>query len=231
MINADVYLFDIDGTLLVTRDLVHWNGLHRAMLETFGVDTTIEGIAYHGKTDVAILRAALERAGVSSETFSRGLPTALQIIRREVSENAHRFVTEVCPGVASFVAYLRRQGKLLGIASGNLEEVGWHKVAAAGLRGFFRFGSFGDRCETRTEIFQDAMEFSRKFAGNAADVCFIGDTPDDILAARSVGAKIIAVCTGIFPFEQLAGFKPDACCRSCVELVSVGSHEAALDRA
>ena len=137
MINADVYLFDIDGTLLVTRDLVHWNGLHRAMLETCGVDTTIEGIAYHGKTDVAILRAALESAGGSSETFSRGLPSALRIIRREVRENAHRLVTEVCPGVAKFVAYLQRQGKLLGIASGNLEEVGWHKVAAAGLRDLF----------------------------------------------------------------------------------------------
>jgi hypothetical protein len=25
---ADAYFFDIDGTLLVTRDLVHWNALH-----------------------------------------------------------------------------------------------------------------------------------------------------------------------------------------------------------
>ena len=37
MINADVCLIDIDGTLLLTRDLVHWNGLRRAMLETYGV--------------------------------------------------------------------------------------------------------------------------------------------------------------------------------------------------
>ena len=40
-ISADAYFFDIDGTLLVTRDLVHWNGLHQAMLEVYGVDTNI----------------------------------------------------------------------------------------------------------------------------------------------------------------------------------------------
>src|SRR5436190_6129996 len=64
-IQADAYFFDIDGTLLVTRDLVHWNALHQAMLEVFGVDTTIEGLPYHGKTDVAILRAAVARYELS----------------------------------------------------------------------------------------------------------------------------------------------------------------------
>ena len=34
---SDAYLFDIDGTLLNTRDLVHWNALNRAMLEVYGV--------------------------------------------------------------------------------------------------------------------------------------------------------------------------------------------------
>ena len=32
-IEADAYVFDIDGTLLNTRDLVHWNALNRAMCE------------------------------------------------------------------------------------------------------------------------------------------------------------------------------------------------------
>lgn len=219
MPNADVYLFDIDGTLLVTRDLVHWNALHQAMLEVYGVDTNIEGIPYHGKTDVAILRAALERAGVSSETFSQNLSAALRVVCREVSANAQGLRAEVCPGIVEFVGNLRSEGKLIGIASGNLEEVGWHKVRAAGFRNFFSFGSFGDRCERRVEIFQHAVDQARKLAGNAAEVCFVGDTPDDILAAQAVQARIIAVCTGSFPYYQLAGFKPDACYTSCAELL------------
>src|SRR2546429_1218690 len=31
----DAYLFDIDGTLLVTRDLVHYNALNRAIREVY----------------------------------------------------------------------------------------------------------------------------------------------------------------------------------------------------
>lgn len=44
MIEADAYFFDIDGTLMVTRNLAHWNGLHQAMLEIYEVGTTIEGL-------------------------------------------------------------------------------------------------------------------------------------------------------------------------------------------
>src|SRR5579862_7383250 len=88
--SADAYLFDIDGTLLITRDGVHRNALHQAMREAYRVDTTIDGIAYHGKTDLGILRAALDRVGVSGDSFEAKLPAALEIIRREVSANAHR---------------------------------------------------------------------------------------------------------------------------------------------
>src|SRR3954468_19833340 len=99
---ADAYIFDIDGTLLVTRDLVHWNALHQAMLEVYGVDTTIEGIPYHGKTDIGILRAALERCGIGEQAFNAGLPAALAVICKEVS--AH--VSEICAGVCSGIPEL-----------------------------------------------------------------------------------------------------------------------------
>src|SRR3954468_20893219 len=97
MINSDTYFFDIDGTLLVTRDLVHWNGLHQAMLEVYGVDTTIEGIPYHGKTDVGILRMALDRCGISGIRFEQGLAAARAVISREVSEHASEICADACP--------------------------------------------------------------------------------------------------------------------------------------
>jgi len=216
---ADAYFFDIDGTLLVTRDLVHWNALHQAMLEVYGIDTTIEGLSYHGKTDVMILRAALSRCGVSPQTFDEKLPIALEVVCREVTRNASGICADVCPAIPEVLSRLRSCGKLLGVASGNLERVGWQKVAAAGLREFFTLGSFGDRHEQRTAIFENAVGMARGRLGSDVRVCFVGDTPDDILAARSAKAHIIAVSTGTFPFEQLADMEPDVCCRSCAELL------------
>ena len=219
MVEADAYVFDIDGTLLVTRDLVHWNGLHQAMLEAYGVDTTIAGLSYHGKTDIGILRMALNRCGIAGPRFEEKLPVALAAICREVSDNCSGMRPEVCPGIRELLNYLRDHHKLLGIASGNLEIVGWHKIAAAGLRDFFLFGSFGDSCELRSAIYERAAKEVRTRLGNNARICFIGDTPEDIIAARHANASVIAVATGVYKFDELAALRPDACYHSCTELV------------
>ena len=220
--DADAYLFDIDGTLLISRDRVHRDALHQAMREAYGIDTTIDGIAYHGKTDVGILRAALERVGVRDERFEAGLPSALEIVRREASTNADRIAPTVCSAVPEVLAELQAAGKLLGLASGNLESVGWLKVQAAGLHEFFSFGCFSDHYENRADIFRQGVIEVRRRLGESAQVCFIGDTPEDIRAARLADSKIVAVCTGVFKADELAGLEPDACVASCAELLSNG---------
>ncbi len=220
LVNTDAFIFVIDGTLLVTKDLVHWNALHQAMLQAYGVDTTIEGLSYHGKTDIGILRMALERCGISGEDFEHNLPVALTTICSEVSANCTRMQPQVCPCIPELLQRLRKRHKLLGVASGNLETVGWRKILAAGLREFFSFGCFGDKCEARSAIFDRALAEVRKCLGERATACFIGDTPDDIRAARHVNARIISVSTGVHKVDELAALQPDACYQSCAELLA-----------
>jgi len=217
--DADAYLFDIDGTLLNTTDLVHYNALNCAMREVYGADTTIDGIAFHGKTDPGILRAALERAGITPAAFEEKLPQALELVRREVAQNVHGLAANVCASIPAVLARLQAAGKLLGVASGNLESVGWQKIAAAGLREFLSFGCFSDQCETRAELFAEAVAEVHRRLGAGATVCFVGDTPDDIRAARAVGARIIAVSTGTYKLEDLLPLGPDLCIGSCGELL------------
>ena len=90
----------------LTRDLVHWNALHSAMLETYGVDATIEEIAYHGMTDVGILCATLTRAGVSGGVFESKLPFALEIVCREVARNAKEIDAVVCASISDVLSRL-----------------------------------------------------------------------------------------------------------------------------
>ena len=214
---ADAYVFDIDGTLLVTKDLVHWNALHQAMIEAYGVDTTIEGIPYHGKTDLSILRAAVGRAGVSDSAFEAKLPVALDVVCREVQANHQQLAPQVCPGIVQLLESLKTNQKMLGVASGNLESVGWHKIDAAGLRDFFSFGFFSDHHESRAEIFRNALEYVNVQLGPGARVCFIGDTPSDVEAAKQVGAQILAVASGTFSLEELTACSPDLCVTHCGE--------------
>jgi len=217
---ADVYVFDIDGTLLNSRDLVHWNAFRRGMIEAYGVDATIEGIPCHGMTDISILRAALTRAGIENGEFEAQLPHAIEVLCREVERNKEQFRPQVCPGVKDLLAALDGSGHLLGVASGNLESVGWHKIAAAGLREFFSFGSFSDGSESRAGIFRNAKSEAERRLGVGASVCFIGDTPADVHAAKEVGALVVAVATGIYSADQLKACCPDVSIMHCSELLS-----------
>ena len=216
--SADAYIFDIDGTLLVTKDLVHWNALHQAMLEVYAVDTNIEGIQYHGKTDLSILRMALNRVGIQDGEFESRLPKALAVVRREVEARYRQLEPMVCPGIVQLLEELRDSRKLLGVASGNLESVGWRKIQAAKLDGFFTFGSFSDGCETRSGIFRNAVDQVAQQLGAGARTCFIGDTPADIQAARESGASVVAVASGVFSFEDLRAYSPDLCLSTCGQL-------------
>jgi phosphoglycolate phosphatase len=216
---ADAYIFDIDGTLLVTKDLVHWNALHQAMLEAYGVDATIEGIQYHGMTDLSILRAALARAGIETADFEARLPKALKVVCREVEVNRKELAPIVCPGIRELLRSLRQERKLLGVASGNLESVGWRKIEAADLREYFSFGCFSDHREQRAEIFRSALDQVALQLGPDARTCFVGDTPSDIRAAREVGAYILAVASGTFSLHELTACSPDLCISDYGEVV------------
>jgi phosphoglycolate phosphatase len=217
--NCDAYLFDIDGTILRSRDRVHYNALNRAMHEIYGKDTTIDGVRYHGMTDLGILRASLAQVGVEADEFERKLPQALEFIRQDVERNVAALNPLICAGIPEIIQKIDRSGKLLGVASGNLESVGWHKVQATGLRHYFRFGVFSDAREQRADVFAHGVETARQRLGPNATVCFLGDTPEDVRAARQVGAHIISVCTGAYQREDLEPLLPDACVQSCAELL------------
>ena len=216
---ADAYLFDIDGTLLNTRDGVHYYAFRNALRHFFGVEGTIDGVPVHGNTDLGILRAVLAREGITGQDFETQLPELIRHMCDEVQRNAAGIRVEICPSIPELLACLHAAGKLLGIVSGNLETIGWAKIEAAGLSRYFTFGSFSDTREFREDIFRHGIDEAKRILGPEASVIVIGDTPSDIRAARKVGIPVVSVATGTFPIEQLQALSPDHCVSCCTELL------------
>jgi phosphoglycolate phosphatase len=215
----DAYLFDIDGTLLNSGGRIHYHAFSAAMREVFHLEGTIDGVPWHGNTDVGILRASLAKLGVSEEAFASKRERALAVMRREVENGADRVTAELCPAIATLLKELDANGKLLGVSSGNLEIIGWVKLRAAGIADYFKFGSFSDLNDTRLEIFRHGVTLANIYRQDAAPkICFVGDTPSDIDAAHRLGLPVIAVATGIHPFEELAALKPEMCLTCCDDL-------------
>ena len=140
--------------------------------------------------------------------------------RNSVAERRHELDLALMPGVEDVLRHLAQKGALLGVATGNLEAIGWIKIEKAGLREWFRFGGFSDYFPIRGELIAHAAWKAREMAGRDATVCVVGDTPRDIEAAHSNFLPVIAVATGRSSFDELLEAKPEACVSSLADLLA-----------
>lgn len=219
--SAAAYLFDIDGTLLNSRDAVHYFAFRNAIREVLGIDAVIDGVPVHGNTDIGILRAVLRRAGLADDAIRASLPAIIERMCGQVESNRDQLNPELCPSIVELLAHLQQRGKILGVVSGNLEPVGWLKLEKAGLKPLFSFASFSHPRELRVEIFRHGLSLAREELGPEADVFIVGDTPSDIEAARATRTPVIALATGIYTFADLMDCGPDACMASATDLLQL----------
>jgi phosphoglycolate phosphatase-like HAD superfamily hydrolase len=141
-------------------------------------------------------------------------------MRTTVAEQRHELDLVRMPGVEEVLRHLARKGALLGVATGNLEMIGWIKIEQAGLREWFRFGGFSDHFPIRAELVAQAAQKARELAGKT-NICVVGDTPRDIEAARANFLSVIAVATGNYSFDQLAEYQPEVCATSLADLLAL----------
>lgn len=207
-----IVLFDIDGTLVRTG-----GAGRRAFISTLedvlARPVDHEGIAFAGRTDLAIFRSLLERNGVphpDPEMRARVFDRYLFHLDRELAAGD---VFRLCPGVRELLAGLSRDPEfLVGLLTGNIETGARRKLAQVGIDGAFSFGAFGSDDEERDRLVPIARARAARIAGPAAEeaaIVVVGDTPLDIRCARAGGARVLAVATGICDREDLASHAPD----------------------
>ncbi len=209
--DCDAYLFDIDGTLLHAAGGVHTDAFSWSVEAVMGHPLSMDGVAVHGSTDTAIFRDAFRLAAIDDEVWQPRLEEILEHLRARVLDQREAMSVTVMPGVLSMLAYLKSRGKVLGVATGNLEQIGWLKIEIAGLRDWFSFGGFSDRHALRSDMIANALAGARKLAGAHAKVCVVGDTPSDIAAAKANDLPTIAVATGVFSYQTLLQHQPEVC--------------------
>lgn len=219
----DAYLFDIDGTLLRDPGRVHYHAFSKACVEVLGHALSLEPISVQGSTDPRILRDAFAAAGIADAAWRPHQATLLKTICSVVERDAGGMQLKIMPGVEEALAHLAKAGKCLGVATGNLESIGWLKLELAGLRKWFRFGGFSDAHEQRAAMIAAAAEAARTLVGAKASLVVVGDTPSDIAAAHANNIPVIAVATGHSSFERLMQHAPEICAENLSALLHAES--------
>jgi phosphoglycolate phosphatase len=204
MSRPNVFLFDVDGTLVRTD-----GGGRRAFEAAFGDvcgrPDACTGISFAGMTDKAIVRRALAAIGQGPdealmarvlEAYVRRLPDALAIGS-----------VRVLPGIVSTLEALCADTSCaVGLGTGNLREGARVKLARAGIERWFSFGGYGSDAENRPELLSiGAARGAATLACSVSEcrVIVVGDTPLDVAAALAIGAECVAVGTSGFDTAEL----------------------------
>jgi len=206
-------LFDIDGTLLKGQSKIHFNSFSEALKKVFGINTSPAEIDHDGKTDTRIIFELSKKHGIPREKV---LPKIKEIykIMSDFYKNNTSLDTNIEPNgdVEKLLSILKNKGYILGLLTGNLENIGRAKIGKFDLNKYFSFGSFGGISEIRSELLENAIEQAKsKFKINfeKEDIFVIGDTRFDVECGKKLGVKTIAIATGKYSLEELKKYNPD----------------------
>jgi phosphoglycolate phosphatase-like HAD superfamily hydrolase len=213
MASPRLLLFDIDGTLVLTRGAGREAAKH-AMREVFGISDGIDSHYFGGKTDWLTLIELLTPHGITTDEIERQLPRYSAAMGRQLARVIPAFPVVPCPGALDVLAALRQRADLLfGLVTGNVQPSAPLKLSAAGIDpAWFPVGAYGDEAVERDDLPALALERAQvayTVALTPAEVYVIGDTPADVRCARALGAVAVAVLTGAGKRDELVASKPD----------------------
>jgi phosphoglycolate phosphatase len=204
-----VLCWDIDGTLLSTAraGIFAWEDATRDIV---GQAVDFSALATAGLTDTEIAARILARFDPDPTPMAVGV-----LVRRYeelLPDRLHRRVGQVVPGVRAILEHLRGQSGVVSILlTGNTEAGAWAKLRHYGLARYFERGAFADGVRDRSAIARRALVVAGEVLGQAPRVeatYVIGDTPHDIMCARAIGARAVAVASGSYGLADLAPHDP-----------------------
>ena len=201
-------LWDIDHTLIDT------GGVGSEIYKTAFKEVTgrsLEKMAdVSGRTEPVIFRENLKMLGIDApaglfDTFAEHQARGYAERADEMRERGR-----VLPGIPEALRAIAAEHDLIqSVLTGNTRPSSENKLRAFGLDGFLDLdsGAYGTDDDTRANLVGIARQRASKIHGLAfspATTVLIGDTPNDVIAARDGGARIIAVATGKDSAEDLA---------------------------
>ena len=197
----DVFLFDLDGTLIDSFELIRLSFEHTLVAHGHPRPSRADVLAGSG-TPLAVQLSRLTSDPLEVEAM-------IQTYRAWNLER-HDAMVRAFDGVDAALAALAACGGRLGVVTS--------KQRASAARGLERCG-----LASRFEVLVGADEVTRgkpapdpillaldRLGARAAQAVYVGDAPPDLVAGRAAGTRTAAVLWGPHSREQLAPHRPDA---------------------
>lgn len=215
-----ILLWDIDGTLMSsTTHGAFKKYFAPVMREIYGSAGALADLQVAGMTDTQIFYEALKSEGFTPEKILAPMNKLLPVFKKAMTEVVGETENpyELKPGVREILTATAENPRFLNaLLTGNLSVAAEIKLRYFDLWKYFEFSPnvFGEVSCDRRDLGIAALKTVGEFLNaklKPDQFVVVGDTPNDIRAARAFGARMVSVATGSQnPRTELAKFEPDA---------------------
>lgn len=198
-------LFDIDKTLIDRSECHHQAFIH-AFKKVFGVNTSVEVINYHGKTDPQIMHEVLLVEGLKENDICPYKNDFLDCLSKYFVAKVKYDEIKVMDGAVDLLKELENEKVLLGLLTGNIETIAYAKLNHVDLGHYFKLGGFGSDSYYRPNLVLKAIQRAENdfgFMNNKNNIFVVGDTPLDVAAGLKTGILTIGVASGEYSKDEL----------------------------
>ncbi len=201
-------LFDLDGTLTYTNELIFATFEYVAQKYVKRTFTKQEIVALWGPT---------EEVGVAQFVEKEALPEAMEDYYRFYREN-HRAMAGLYPGIREIFEFLKQRKIVVGLFTGKGSKTTEITLEEVGIKQYFDMVVSGDDVSNHKPSSEGIHRFLRQYSLDPHNVVMVGDAVADVIAATDAGVLIIAAAWDSYAKEQLLQMQVDSVCHTVEEL-------------
>lgn len=184
-------IFDIDGTLTSTNQLIFSSFNHIAEKYLGKTFTDDEIISLFGPTEDVILK---EWCG---ENFNAAKIDYYNFYRSNHS------MADLYPGILELLKHLKEKDVLLSIFTGKGRQASLITLEELRIIKFFDLIVTGDDVNNHKPSSEGILKFLNKFNLNAGEVLMVGDSVSDVKASKEAGVQIASALWDSYAVEKI----------------------------
>lgn len=210
----DTFLFDLDGTLIDSIELILSSYRHTMLRHRGSVPPDalwLEGVG-------TPIRVQFQRFADDPDEIEALVAT----YRAHNHEHHDRLIREY-PGAREAVRALRERGARLAVVTSKLRAAAERGLSHCGMLDLFDVLVCADDVRKPKPDPEPVRRALHLLGRHQCRAVFVGDSVHDMAAGRAAGVQIAAALWGPFPRATLAGHAPDHWLTHPTDLVALGA--------
>ena len=220
---VQLVLFDLDGTLVDSVGDLAWCGNEMRRQLDLPVHQEGAALVWVGNGLERFVKRVLTgemETEPAVDLYDRGLQIFRELYARHASDHC-----VVYPGVVDTLEALSARGLKLAVVTNKPEPFTSQLIAAMGLDDYFELVVAGDTT-ARKKPDPMPLHFAADYFGlDYRDCLMVGDSSNDVQAARAAGFAVVAVPYGYNHGCDIRESSPDLVVENLFELVTLFSRE------